>query len=195
MSKTTRGVVVERQDSESTIPDDDCFDLLSNNRRRYTLHYLQHNGEQATLGGLSEQIAAWENEIEVEKVSSTQRKRIYTSLQQVHLPRMDRMGAVEFDDRAGVVTLGPTAEDLDVYLEVVRGRGVPWSQFYPGLAAVNLALLAVVSLDAAFLTAVSDLAWGVFVATTFLVAGVCHYYISRREMLLGGDRSPPEVDR
>ena len=195
MSKATRSAVAGRQDSEPTISNDDCFDLLSNNRRRYTLHYLQHNGEQATLGGLSEQVAAWENGIEVESVSSTQRKRIYTSLQQVHLPRMDGMGAVEFDDRAGVVELGPAAEDLDVYLEVVRGRDVPWSQFYLGLAAVNLALLAVVGLDAAFFTLLPDLAWGVFVATTFLVAGVCHYYIGRQEMLLGEDGSPPEVDR
>jgi len=194
LSKTVESPTTEQHESEPTISDDDCFDLLSNHRRRYVLHYLQHNGQQATLGRLSEQVAAWENEIEIEDVSANQRKRVYTSLQQVHLPRMDEVNVVEFDSRAGEVELGPGAEDLDIYLEVVRGRDIPWSQFYIGLAAVNLALLAAVGLDVGPLTAIPDLRWGLFATTTFLVAAVCHYRIGKRKMLLGSDESPPEAD-
>jgi len=190
----TRNSTRDGSGSGPTISNDDCFDLLRNQRRRYALHYLERNGEQATLGHLSEQVAAWENETDIEEVSSAQRKRIYTSLQQVHLPRMEDAGVVEFDQRAGVVELGPAAEDLDVYLEVVDGRDIPWSEFYLALAAVNFALLAGVGLDVTPLSAVPDLGWGVFATTTFAVAALCHYRIGRREMLLGSDESPPEVD-
>lgn len=188
----------QRQPTGSTtgerLTEDEGFDLLSNHRRRYALHYIRTNDQRATLGELSEQVAAWENGIDLVEISSTERKRVYTSLQQVHLPRMDEMDIVEFDDRAGVVELGPAAEDLDVYLEVVRGADVPWSQFYVGLAAVNVSLLAAVGVGVAPLSAVPDLGWALFTATTFLVAAVCHHCVTRWEMLLGADESPPEVD-
>lgn len=181
-------------ESSTTLSHDDCFDLLSNHRRRYAFHHIQQNGEQASLGELSEQVAAWENEITPDEVSSNQRKRVYTSLQQVHLPRMDGMGVVEFDDRAGVVELGPAAEDLDVYLEVVQGRDIPWSLFYVGLATLNLAMLAAVGLGVPLLTAIPDIGWAAFSATMFLFAGLCHYVVNRREMRLGTDGAPADVD-
>jgi len=194
VSQAQKGTQAQGVESPTEISDDDCFDLLSNHRRRYTLHYIQGNGEHATIGELSEQIAAWENEVDVERVSADQRKRVYTSLQQVHLPRMDEMDVIEYDDREGVVEPGPAAENLDVYLEVVRGREIPWSQFYIGLAGVNLAIIAAVGTDVAPLTAVPDIGWAVFATTSFLIAAVCHYRIGQREMLLGNDDSPPEVE-
>lgn len=194
-STSTQTQQTEQEDgTPATLSDDDCFDLLSNHRRRYALHYLQGGREEASLGELAEQIAAWENETTLSEVSADERKRVYTSLQQVHLPRMAEMGAIEFDDRAGEVALGPAAEDLDIYLEVVRGRDVPWSQFYVGLGVVNLALLGAVAAGVPPLTAIPDIGWGVFSATTVLFTGLCHYVVGRREMLLGTDETPPEVD-
>jgi hypothetical protein len=177
----------------ATISDNDCFDLLSKHRRRYALHYLKGDREEASLGELSEQIAAWENGIPLEEVSADERKRVYTSLQQIHLPRMAKMGAVEFDERAGEIELGPAAEELDIYLEVVRGRDIPWSQLYLGLGVVNLALLAAVAVDTVPLTLIPDIGWAAFSATMFLVTALCHYVLNRREMLLGNNETPPEV--
>ena len=99
----------ERTEEEQTLNYNDCFDLLSNHRRRYTLHYLRQNGGQAELGELAEQVAAWENGIDIERISYDQRKRVYTSLQQVHLPQMDELGIVAFDEREGVATRTQTA--------------------------------------------------------------------------------------
>jgi len=174
---------------------DDCFDLLSNHRRRYTLHYLKQSGDEATLGELSDQIAAWENEIEPSEISYDERKRVYTSLQQVHLPRMDDMGVVEFDDREGTVTVGPVADELDIYLEMVQGRDVPWSTFYLGLSAVNLSVVAAATAGVPLLGALSGTALAVFVAISFLVVVAAHNYIARTEMLLGEHHDPPELRR
>jgi hypothetical protein len=173
---------------------DECFELLSNHRRRYTLHYLEHNGEEATLGELADQIAAWENEIPPESVSYDQRKRVYTSLQQVHLPRMDDTGVVEFDDREGLVEPGPAAEDLDIYLEVVQSDDVPWSLFYLVLALLNLALVVAATAGAPLLGLVPPQGWAVFVLTTFLVTSGSHLYLTRTKMRLGGSEQPPDVE-
>ena len=193
---------VESRASAGIEPDDpgvspdQGFDLLSNHRRRYTLHHLTRTERQtAEIGELSERIAAWENDVHVRNVSSAERKRVYTSLQQVHLPRMDEMDVVDFDDRSGTVELGPAAEDLDVYLEVVTGGDIPWSQFYLGLAAVNVALLVAVAVGAQPLTLLPDLAWAVFTATTFLISAGVHCYYNHTEMQLRANERPPELER
>lgn len=194
MSSTRGTAEGNRGTSSGDISYDDCFDLLSNHRRRYALHYLQENGDSATLGELSDQIAAWENDIDVEDVSYDERKRVYTSLQQVHLPRMDDMEVVEFDDREGVVEFGPVAKELDIYLEIVRGRDVPWSTFYLGLASFNLLVVVAAALGVPPVAALPGIGLGVFVVTTFLIVALAHAYIHRTEMRLGEGAKPPEVD-
>ena len=175
------------------IPYDECFDLLSNHRRRYTLHYLQQNEESVSLGDLSEQVSAWENGSSVEDISYDERKRVYTSLQQVHLPRMDDAGVVSFDDREGVVDIGPAAEELDIYLEIVQGKDIPWSAFYLGLAVLNVSVMATAMLGLPVIGTVSYLSLAVFVVTTFFMASLAHHYLTRTEMQLGKDETPPDI--
>ena len=186
------GVVADDGEFDS-LSRDEVFEILSNRRRRFTLHHLQRNVDRADLGELSENIAAWENGIERDAVSSAERKNVYTSLQQFHLPKLDEQGVVDFDEREGVVELTPAAEDIDIYLEVVRGRDIPWSQFYLGLAAVNLGLLVAAAVGTFPLTVIPGHGWGIFVATTFLVSAIVHTYVNRTEMRLGDEKKPPEV--
>jgi hypothetical protein len=195
MSATQDPAQQSPAEKEDTISHDDCFELLSNHRRRFTLHYLRQADNGTELGELAEQVAAWENEIALEDISYDQRKRVYTSLQQVHLPRMDDMGVVEFDDREGRVTIGPAADELQIYMEVVGGREIPWSSFYLGLGAVNLVLIGLVAAGVPGFALLSGLEAAVFVVTTFLVAAAAHLYVTRTEMRLGSAGDPPELDR
>lgn len=172
---------------------DETFEILSNHRRRYALHHLQQNDECADLGDLSEHVAAWENDIGVSEVSSSERKRVYTSLQQFHLPKMDEKGVVEFDDREGVVELTAAAEDVDIYLEVVDVDDVPWSQYYLGLAVANLGILAGSLAGLYPFTIVPSGGLALLVVTTFLVSALVHAYFTRTEMRLGDNDTPPEV--
>ncbi|MXR50745.1 hypothetical protein GRX03_03880 [Halovenus sp. WSH3] len=180
-----------RSGEDETMTHDECFELLSNHRRRFTLHRLQQAEDGIELGELAEQVAAWENEIPREEISYDQRKRVYTSLQQVHLPRMDEMGVVDFDDREGTVAIGPAAEEVEVYMEVVSGREVPWSLFYTALALVNIAVVGFVALELPVVSVLSGVEIAVFVATTFLATSLAHLYISRTEMRLGANDEPP----
>lgn len=103
-------------DAELTV--DDIFEILKNERRRRVLVHLRANDGEADIGELAEVIAAKENDIDVSQLSSDQRKRVYISLYQGHLPKMDSKGVIEFQKNRGTVELQPAAEQLFSYLSL-----------------------------------------------------------------------------
>lgn len=177
---------------EPELTRDDMFDVLSNPRRRYALHVLRTEGEVA-LGDVAEQVAAWENGTTVEEVSASERKHAYTALQQRHLPRMDDMGVVEFDRRAGTVTPTDALGEFEIYLEVVRGRGIPWSVYYLWLGALMAAGVAAAHLGVLGLDAVPGLGWAVFGTVALLVSATVHYVVSRQNRLSTATK-PPDLE-
>lgn len=149
---------------------DRAFEMLSNPRRRQVLRYLRtHKGEgPILLRALAEQIAAWENDIPIESVTYKQRKRVYTSLYQSHLPRLHKYGFIEYDANRGTIDLTPEAEQLDIYLEVVPKGDLPWSEIYLGISAIAIA--AIVAFWFGAIPFVSS--WHMLVALAVLFAGV-----------------------
>lgn len=97
---------------------DEIFSLLSVERRRQTLEILRRTDDGTTLSELAEQIAADENDVPVDLVSSDQRKRVYIALYQSHLPKLDDAGVVEFEDNRGSVELAANAIELFPYLDL-----------------------------------------------------------------------------
>lgn len=176
------------------VPEDDLFEVLSNRRRRYVVHALKHNNQSpAKLGPLAEQIAAWEYDLETHEVGSQVRKRVYTALQQSHLPMMDQVGVVEFDKREGVVEPTPALEDCDIYFDIVRGNEIPWNEYYLALSGVGAALIAVAGLDIGPFGMLPDLAWAVFLVVAFTVSALGHRYYTR-QLHLGAKSDPPKLD-
>jgi hypothetical protein len=169
------------------------FELLSNRRRRFVLHYLQQNGRDAELGQLAEQIAAWENETAVTEVDAADRKSAYTTLQQFHLPKMDEEGLVEFDERAKEVSLTEAAADANVYLEVVDGNDIPWGLYYIGLAAIGALFVVASRVGLPPFGSVPDIGLAVFVIASLAVSALVHTYITYG-MRIGADGPPPEVE-
>lgn len=101
----------------ATLEKDIVFGTLKNSRRREALRFIRDAGGDSTMRDLSEHIAAIENEIPVGQISSKQRKRVYVSLYQVHLPSMDRDGVVVFNKGRGTVELTEPAAELYPYLD------------------------------------------------------------------------------
>lgn len=182
-----------QNDEPQTLSRDETFDMLSNRRRRYIIHYLHDTEAPATLSDLAEQIAAWENDTEIRDISASERKTVYTSLQQFHLPKMDETGAVEFDQRAGEVAITDAAKELDVYLEVVDRYDIPWSFYYIGFTAVGTILVTLSWLGVAPFAVIPDMGWTVFLLAALLVSSVSHYLLTRR-MRVGAGDTPPKVE-
>lgn len=165
----------------------EIFDVLRNERRRYVLHYLERTDEGVVeLGELATTIAAWENELSVGEVTSSQRKNVYTTLQQSHLPRMDRVGVVEFDRDRGVVRASSEFTDLTVYLEIVPGREFPWHEYYLGLGAVCCALMVALWAGIYPFVAVEPVVWGTVISIVLILSAALHA-VSQRRLNLDAD--------
>ena len=168
---------------DDSLTEDELFTILSNRRRRYILHELMREDGQLDIGTLSQEIAAFEDGLELHEVSSSDRKRVYTALHQSHLPKMDKAGVVDFNRDRGTVEPTPALEDVEIYMDVVRGREIPWSDYYLGLVAISGLLLAGASFDPGPFAAFTPSAWGVFVVVSFGVSALAHRYYARRNRL------------
>jgi len=115
------------------------FEILKNSRRREVLRYLKEHRERVTLSELAEHVAAIENDTTVQALSSQQRKRVYVGLYQCHLPKLDDMDVVEFNQSRGHVELGPNARQLDkyLYLDAEKDDDRPWYRYYLGVSALG----------------------------------------------------------
>ncbi len=166
--------------AHTALGEDDLFDILANRRRRYILHELLRTDESTDIGTLSQEIAAREDGLSVQEVSSKDRKRVYTALHQSHLPKMDGYGVIEFDQDRGTVEPTPALEDIEIYMDVVYGRELPWSDYYLGLTALAGVLLAATAFSIGPFAALSLAAWGAFVVVSFGVFSLAHRYYARR---------------
>lgn len=168
---------------------DTVFDVLQNRRRRYALHYLKQENGPVSLGGLAEQVAAWETDTTLGELSSQARQRVYVSLLQAHLPAMEKAGVVRFDDAERTVELSEAARTVDIYLEVVPADDIAWAEYYLGVTAVNAVLLLIAWQDVYPFAVLPDAAWGLFVAGLFVLATLVHHRYHRRTRL--GTEGPP----
>lgn len=174
---------------------EEVFDILSNQRRRHTLHYLrQQEAEEPSvdLRELSEHVSAWENGVSPDEITHRERKTVYTALRQTHLPKMDQAGVVEYDPNRGSIEPTEEFQEVEVYLDVVPNSEIPRSEFYLGLSALSAALLAAVWVGAYPFSLLGMLTWSVIIVAMFTVsAAIDTYYASRRQ--LGSEGLPPDV--
>ena len=168
---------------------DETFALLSNHRRRYALHYCKHRDEPVTLSDLAEQVAAWEHDKSVDEITSSERKRTYTSLQQTHLPAMEDAGVIEWDDE---VELTPAAERLNVYKDVVPEESVSWGVYYLWLSVIGGVVLAFAWFDLVPVSA-PDIVWAGLVVAAFAVSAAVHVY-RNHQTKLGRTERPPGLE-
>lgn len=156
-----------RRSDDEELSLDELFDLLRNRRRRDILAYLDASDGTVTLDELAESIAADENDVEPEQLSSQQRKRVYISLYQNHLPKMDELGIVEYEQNRGIVTLLDLSE-AKPYLSVdSESEPTTW----PYLAVALCGLVVVGALGLGPLSVVPSAVWtGVSVVALLGVA-------------------------
>ena len=178
--------------TDTVLSKGDIFEVLRNQRRRYVLQFLKQYGRSVELGDLAQQVAAWEYETTLDGVTPEQRKRVYTTLQQTHLPKMDKSGILQFDSDRGVIEPTDRTADINVYLEIVPGREFAWRELYLSLGAISCALVAAVWMGIYPLTLLSDLTWATIIAATVTITAVVHIY-HERNMRVGYGEQPPEL--
>ena len=172
---------------------DEVYEILANRRRRFVIHALKRNEEPPDVSQLSRYVTAWELGIDPEEVPYEERHNVHSTLRRVHLPKLTENDVVTVDEN-DVVRPAPALEDIDVYVEVLRGKEIPWSLYYVGIAVLSLAMLLAVRVGVLGFAALSVVDVGVFAVTAFGVSSLAHHVIGRR-MRLGNTEKPPEARR
>lgn len=136
---------------------DRVFGVLSNRRRRQVIQYLRERDGTATVGELAEHIASEEDDTPIQQLSSSDRKRVYVSLYQNHLPVIADANIVEYDKNRKTVRLGDGAEKLEPYID---DRDDPAQARVPvGVALVVSAVVLLGALRVGPFAAVPPTAW------------------------------------
>jgi hypothetical protein len=184
---------VESTEASADLSKGEVFDVLRNQRRRFVLQYLKRNDEAVELGELATQVAAWEYETSCENVSAEQRKRVYTTLQQTHLPRLADANIVHYDAEDGVISATDRATDIAIYLEIVPGHELPWREIYLSMGAVAIALCVAVWAAVPPFNVLTGVQWAFVISISFTVTAIVHVY-HERNMRLADLESPPALD-
>jgi len=154
------GPELPTDETPTELSKDKIFHVLQTQRRRDALRYLKDNEGPVEMRTLAEQVAAWENDTTVEALASDERQRVYIALYQSHLPKLDKEGVIEYNQRRGVVKRGPLAEQFDPYLEANADAGSSddgasddgrWVRHYRQATAASTGLLAAAWLGAPFI--------------------------------------------
>lgn len=172
--------------TDTSLSQDVVFELLSSPRRRYILYYLRQSSEPVELTTLAEQVAAWENETDVENITEQERKRVYVSLYQTHVPRLDEAGVIEYDKDSGMVSLASQAREIDNYLDSTEDS-ISWQWGYLVLALASAAILGLTIAQVGFFGALPEAAVAAGILAAFTITAVAHtvYHLLQR-------RSVPE---
>ncbi|SEK31169.1 DUF7344 domain-containing protein [Haloferax larsenii] len=150
--------------SDSDLSETRIHEVLSNDRRRMAIEFLQDT-EELTLRDLSERIA--EAETGETPPPRNIRQSAYVSLQQTHIPKLSELDIVSYDENSKVVAL-EEASDVTVYMEVVPEGELSWSEYYAALAALGIVLMIAVAVGVPLL---SDAGAPLLASLVFAVLG------------------------
>lgn len=167
-------------DTSDRMSMDLVFEILSNTRRRMVLYYLRQDGGTSTIQKLAEQIAVMENDTRVEQLSSQQRKRVYVSLYQTHIPKLEETGIIEYDDDEGEVYLTDRAVEIDSYLTPTTESEYQWQIHYLALAGIGGLLLFLSSSVVAGVSVLPTLWIGIGLMVAFALSAIVQFWWSKR---------------
>lgn len=126
--------------SPESLSETDIHHVLRNRRRRLVLDFLRESSnETLSARELSERIAAIESNDS--PAPRNVRQSVYVSLHQTHLPKLDSLGIVEYDEPAKTVSLSDQAGQLSMYFETVSKYGLSWSEYYGTVSLLGVLLV------------------------------------------------------
>lgn len=167
----------------------EIFDVLCNRRRQRVIRYLNRTEGDGPLefSDLVDHVTARETDTAPGDISPAQRKRVYNTLRQTHLPKLDGAGIVEYDPDTNRIEPGDAADRVRLYLDRDPG-GVAWHTRYLTLSAAATGVIVVNWLGVYPFGSVSSATIGAAVFAVFAVSTLVHTVDARSNGIRTGDR-------
>lgn len=156
------------------LSEEDIHDVLSNRRRRLVLETLRNNGGQASARTLSEHIAT------VESGESPPPRNIrqsaYVSLHQTHLPKLNHLDIIDYDEQSKSVNLTENQREVAAYMESEPKYGISWGELSVGMGGLGVLTLLGALMELPFFRLVSPVYWAIGFLLLVCVSGVIQIY-------------------
>ena len=109
---------------ETDLSFETVIEVARNERRRLTLAAIVDADGRLSYGDIAERVAAAEYDTTVENLTSQQRKRVYVSLYQTHLPELEAADVIRLGEQNGRIEPTRHASNvLDVLDELAAMTG------------------------------------------------------------------------
>ena len=168
----------QNSDVEGELEPGEIHNVLRNDRRRHAIQYLRTVEEPISVDDLAEHIASVETG--ESPPPGDVRKSVYVSLHQTHLPKLDELEIVDYDQRDQLLELRDRAEQVEVYMEVAPEEHVSWSTYYLGVSLLGVITLLAVEFDFAFVSTFGTGVWSWYFLSLFGLSAVYHAYTERK---------------
>nr|WP_227378846.1 hypothetical protein [Haladaptatus halobius] len=126
------------------------------------------------------------------ELTSAQRKTVYISLYQTHVPKLDDVGLINYDRETGEIDLSRCARALDTYLVDKPGLMIRWNRYYLVLSLMSIMLLGGVWFKVDPSALLSSLMATMIIVTAYSLLAILQYLIYRRRIV---PATPPELRR
>ncbi|KTG27028.1 DUF7344 domain-containing protein [Haloferax profundi] len=170
----------------TSLSKDELFRILSNSRRRQILYFLHRADEAISLKQLAAMVAARENETAVEDVTDEERQRVYISLYQTHLPKLESAGLVQYDEEErNVALVSDVASRGFFWMQTETGRS--WTRYYGSLGVLGWVMIVGLWAGLPVFALLSWAAVAIFVSTALVALVLAQYFLEEQ----GG--TPPDA--
>jgi hypothetical protein len=159
----------------------DIHDVLRNDRRRMVIELLGDADGPVTARDLSETIAA--READEDPPPRNVRQSVYISLQQTHIPKLEELGIVDYDENSKELRPAEHASDVGIYMEVVPKYGLSYSEFCGGLGVLGVLLVVGAETGVPVLSDVGAAVWAVLVFAVLVSSAAYQTYAQRSSLV------------
>ncbi len=155
----------------------DIYEVLSSERRRLSIEYLRDSEDLVDVNELADYIA----EIESGESPAPEdiRKTVYVSLHQTHLPKMDELDIITYDEDSKEIELDESFKDIGIYLEVVPSREISWSELYLAIAVIGVTISTAYLVEIPFVSGIRLEFLTMFIFWVIAVAALYQTYTKR----------------
>lgn len=99
---------------------DDVFDVLSTERRRYALYYLQKEDRKVPVDELIETVVSWEENGSTEAPREEEFRRAEISFKQVHLPKTADIEFIEYNSDEETIQIEGISPEYESIVTIAK---------------------------------------------------------------------------
>jgi hypothetical protein len=174
------------------LTESDVLHVLNSPRRRLAVEYLWDVDATVPLRELSEAVAAVESG--ETPAPRNVRESVYNALHQTHLPTLDDLGVVDYDESDRAVRVRATARTLVRRIRDAGPLGVPWAETYRGVGIAGLCSVVGSLAGAPLLASVDPLVPATAALGAYAVASAYQVWTLRSRAKRNEDETPAPAD-